>query len=157
MSEDEPAAPAARLLAVTLATHDAFTDAARAVAASGYAAEFAQRAEYQARIATHLRGHQAPEGLASDALRRMPDVRSDRTTPPMTGGSDPRALFDRCLRVMDAATLEFCRGYGPKVALILSSAMQGAYPINTTRHGARRSDRQYNSPGAVSGVPARPN
>jgi hypothetical protein len=37
---------------------------------------------------------------------------------------------------MDAATLEFCRGYGPNVALILLSAMHAAYPINTTRHGA---------------------
>lgn len=135
MSEDDSALLTMRLLAVTLATHEAFTLAARAAVAPGYAAEFAQRAEYQERIATHLRGHQAPAGLSSDALRRLPDVRPGNAPRP-TGDGDPRALFDRCLRLMDAATLEFCRGYGPNVALILSSALQAAYPISTTRHGA---------------------
>jgi len=52
-----------------------------------------------------------------------------------SGESDPRALYDKSLRVMDAATLEFCRGYGPHVALVLSDAMRVANLINTTRHG----------------------
>lgn len=135
MSEFYSAPPRERLLAVTLATHDAFTDAARVVAGRGHAAEFARRAEYLGRLATHLRGHRAPEGLASDALRHTPDVWWDRSVPPAAGDADPRVLFDKCLRLMDAATLEFCRAYGPGVALVLSGALQVAYPINTTRHG----------------------
>jgi hypothetical protein len=135
MSEFDSAPPTERLLAVTLATHDAFTEAARVVAGRGHAAEFARRAEYQGRIATHLRGHEVREGLASDALRHVPDVWSDWSTSRAAKEGDPRALFDNCLRLMDAATLEFCRGYGPNVALILSGAMRAANPINTTRHG----------------------
>src|SRR4030095_11826620 len=124
-----------RLLAATLAVHDAFREAARAVVASGYATEFAQRAEYQWRVATHLRGHQAPEGLASDALRRLPEGRSHGSAP-SAPEVESRALFDKCLRLMDAATVAFCRGYGPSVSLALSRAMQLAYPIDTTSHGA---------------------
>ena len=134
MSDCDSTPPNERLLAVTLATHDAFTEAARAVAGRGHAAEFARRAEYQDRLATHLRGHHAPKGLASDALRHTPDVWRDWSVPPAARDADPRALFDKCLRVMDAATLEFCRGYGPHVSRILSSALQVAYPISTTRH-----------------------
>ena len=133
--DEDSAPPTERLLAATLAAHDAFTEAARTVVAKGYATEFAQRAEYLGRIATHLRGQEAPEGLVSDALRRLPDVRLDRS-----GSSapdcDPRPLFEQCLRLVDAATLEFCRAYGPGVALALSGAMQLANPINTTWHGA---------------------
>ena len=135
MSDHESAPRSERLLAVTLATHDAFTEAARVVAGRGHAAEFARRAEYQERIATHLRGHHAPKGLASDALRHMPDVWRDWSVPLEARDADPRALFDKCLRLMDAATLEFCRGYGPHVSRILSSALQVAYPRSTTRHG----------------------
>lgn len=141
MQESDSAVPGERLLAVTLATHDAFTEAARVVA-GGHAAEFARRAEYQGRLATHLRGQYAPEGLASDALRHVPDVWRDRSAPPTAGDVDPRELFDKCLRVMDAATLEFCRGYGPSVALILSSALHIAYPINTTKHGNGCGERE---------------
>lgn len=157
MSEYDSAPPRERLLAVTLATHDAFTEAARAVASRGHAAEFARRAEYQGRLATHLRGHHAPAGLASDALQHVPDVWRDRSVPPAAGDADPRELFDKCLRLMDAATLEFFRGYGPTVALILSSAMHVAYPINTTRHGAGRSGRLDKLPEAFLGGHARPN
>lgn len=132
MTEDESAPTTMRLLEVTLATQEAFTCAARNVQAPGYAAEFAQRAEYHGRLATHLRGHSAPEGMASDALRRTPAVAHRKLE---SGESDPRALYDNCLRVMDAATLEFCRGYGPHVALVLSNAMRAANLINTTRHG----------------------
>ena len=132
--DDGSAPPTERLLAATLAAHDAFTDAARTVGATGYATEFAQRAEYLGRIATHLRGQEAPEGLASDALRRLPDVRPRRSTSALERNT--RALFERCLRLVDAATLEFCRGYGPGVALALSRAMQLANPIDTTWHGA---------------------
>ena len=139
MSECYSAPTRERLLAVTLATHDAFTEAARVVAGRGHAAEFARRAEYQGRIATHLRGDHAPEGLASDALRHVPDVWRDNSVQPEASEADPGALFDKCLRLMDAATLEFCRGYGPNLALILSSAIQIAYPKNTTWHGAVRS------------------
>jgi hypothetical protein len=134
MSDCDSAPPNERLLAVTLATHDAFTEAARVVAGRGHAAEFARRAEYQERLATHLRGHHAPKGLASDALRHMPDVWRDWSVPPEARDADPRALFDSCLRMMDAATLEFCRGYGPHVSLMLSSAVHVAYPRSTTRH-----------------------
>lgn len=130
MSEDDSSPANHRLLAATLAVHDAFSEAARTAVATGYATEFAQRAEYQWRVATHLRGHQAPEGLASDALRRLPEVR------PSVPDIESRALFDKCLRLMDAATVEFCRGYGPGVSLALSRAMQLAYPIDTTCHGA---------------------
>jgi hypothetical protein len=136
MPDRDSAPPNERLLAVTLASHDAFTAAARAVAGRGHAAEFARRAEYQARLATHLRGHHAPKGLASDALRHMPEVWRAWSIPPGAPDADPRALFDRCLRMMDAATLEFCRGYGPHVSLILSSAVHVAYARSTTRHGA---------------------
>jgi hypothetical protein len=132
MAEYDSAPNTTRLLEVTLATHDAFTEAARAVRAPGYAAEFAQRAEYHGRLATHLRGLSAPEGMASDAMRRMPEV-APRT--PAPGERDPRVLYDECLRVMDAATLEFCRWYGPHVALVLSNAMRVAYLVNTTRKG----------------------
>ena len=132
MTEDESAPTTRRLLEVTLATHEAFTCAARSVQAPGYAAEFAQRAEYHGRLATHLRGLNAPEGMASDAMRRVPEV-ARRTPEP--GEQDPRVLYDKCLRVMDAATLEFCRGYGPHVALVLSNAMRVAYLINTTGQG----------------------
>jgi hypothetical protein len=135
MSEEVSSPSTNRLLAATLAAHDAFSEAARTVVATGYAAEFAQRAEYQWRIATHLRGHQTPEGLATDALRRLPDVRSHGSTSSVTD-DESRALFDKCLRLMDLATVEFCRGYGPGVALVLSRAMQLAYPIDTTWHGA---------------------
>jgi len=65
----------------------------------------------------------------------MPDVWRDWSVPPEARDADPRTLFDRCLRMMDAATLEFCRGYGPHVSLILSSALHVAYPRSTTRHG----------------------
>jgi hypothetical protein len=156
MRDDDSAPPTMMLLAATLAAHDAFTEAARAVVEPGYAAEFAQRAEYLGRIAAHLRGHQAPEGLASDALRRLPDVRPERSASSPANG-DARVLFDKCLRLMDAATLEFCRGYGPNVALILSSAMQAANPVNATRHGAYRSERPHKVLGVVSRGPARPN
>jgi hypothetical protein len=71
---DHNSVPTQRLLAATLATHEAFAIAARAVSTAGFAAEFAQRAEYQERIASHLRGSHAPLGLASDKLRRVPDV-----------------------------------------------------------------------------------
>lgn len=156
MSEHDSAPSGERLLAVTLATHEAFTEAARVVAGRGHAAEFARRAEYQGRLATHLRGHHAPEGLASDALRHVPDVWRDTSVSPAVGDADPRPLFDKCLRLMDAATLEFCRGYGPAVALVLSSAMHVAYPINTTRHGARRLGRPDKFPAVPEG-PARQN
>ena len=132
MRDDYTAPRSLRLLAATLATHDAFTRAAHAVQAPGYAAEFAQRAEFQWRIATHLRGRQAPAGLASDGLCRIPDVLGRS---PAMEGADPRVLLGKCLRFMDAATLEFCRGYGPDVAHILSSAMQEAHPVSTTSHG----------------------
>jgi hypothetical protein len=150
MTEDDSAQPTMRLLAATVATHDAFAEAARVVAGRGHASEFARRAEYQGRIATHLRGHQAPEGLASDALRQIPDVWRDSSAPSAAADGDPRELFDRCLRLMDAATMEFCRGYGPNVALVLSSAMQVAYPINTTRHGKGVSGAKESAPGACS-------
>ena len=135
--DEDSSPPTDRLLAATLAAHDAFTEAARTVVATGYATEFAQRAEYLGRIATHLRGQEAPEGLASDALRRLPDVRPHRST--SAPERDTRALFEQCLRLVDAATLEFCRGYGPGVALALSRALQLANPIDTTWHGARTS------------------
>lgn len=134
MSDYDSAPPNERLLAVTLATHDAFTEAARVVAGRGHAAEFARRAEYQHRLATHLRGHHAPKGLTSDALRHVPDVWRNWSVPLEARDADPRTLFDRCLRLMDAATLEFCRGYGPHVSRILSSALQVAYPRSTTKH-----------------------
>lgn len=146
MSELDSAEPTARLLAATQATRDAFSEAAGAVVEPGYAAEFARRAEYLGRIALHLRGRQAPEGLVSDALWHRPAVRSARSAASETSGHH-RVLFDRCLRLMDAATLEFCRGYGPKVAQALSSAMQSAYPINTTRHMSDWTDRAH---GAVT-------
>ena len=155
MSEFYSAPPRDRLLAVTLATHDAFSEAARVVAGRGHAAEFARRAEYQGRLATHLRGHHAPEGLASDALRHTPDVWRDRSVPPAADDADPRELFDKCLRLMDAATIEFCRAYGPGVALVLSSALQVAYPINTTRHGIGPAGQ--GSPHSHLGGPTRPN
>ena len=139
--DDGSAPPTERLLAATLAAHDAFTDAARTVGATGYATEFAQRAEYLGRIATHLRGQEAPEGLASDALRRLPAVRQHRSTS-SAPDRDTRALFEQCLRLVDAATLEFCRGYGPGVALALSRAMQLANPIDTTWHSATTSSRR---------------
>ena len=131
MTEDESAPTTRRLLAVTLATHEAFSCAARDVQAPAYAAEFAQRAEYHGRLATHLRGLSAPAGMASDALCRTPAVAHRKLE---SGESDPRALYDKCLRVMDAATLEFCRGYGPHVAAVLSNAMRVANLSNTTRH-----------------------
>lgn len=147
MSEMDSGEPTTRLLAATQATHDAFTEAACAVVEPGYAAEFARRAEYLGRIALQLRGRQAPQGLASDALWHRPAVRSARSA-----ASEPsvhhRALFDRCLRLMDAATMEFCRGYGPEVARALSSAMQSAYPINTTRHVSDWADSAH---GAITG------
>src|SRR5688572_25263325 len=128
MTEDESGSNTMRLLEVTLATHDAFSCAARNVQAPGYAAEFAQRAEYHGRLATHLRGHSAPEGMASDAMRRTPAVAHHKLE---SGERDARALYDECLRVMDAATMEFCRGYGPHVALVLSDALRVAHLINT--------------------------
>ena len=147
MLEFDSTLPTLRLLAATLATHEAFTEAAHAVVEPGYAAEFAQRAEYQARIAIHLRGYQAAAGLESDALRRVPVVRLGRS-PSSSADRDPRALFDRCLRLMDAATLEFCRAYGPGVARVLSSALQVAYPISTTRHGvASTGQGSHSNPG----------
>ena len=136
MTEYESAPTTRRLLEVTLATHDAFTCAARTVLAPGYAAEFARRAEYHGRLATHLRGHSAPEGMASDALWRIPAIGHCKLE---SGERDPKVLYDECLRVMDAATLEFCRGYGPHVALVLSNALRDANLINTTRHGGMES------------------
>lgn len=126
---DQESEPIARLLAAVLATHGAFTEAARSAGATGFAAEFAQRAEYQERIASRMRGMQAPVGMASNALWRVPDL----------GGGEsvvhhPRQLVDKCLRVQDAATLEFCRGYCQTVALVLTDAIQAAQPIDTTRH-----------------------
>ena len=138
-----------RLLAVTLATHDAFAEAAGVVIAPGYAAEFARRAEYLGRIAIHLRGQQAPAGLASDALWHKPDVRSGRSASSSDGNH--RQLYDRCLRLMDAATMEFCREYGPNVAQALSGAMRAAYPINTTRHDAEASSWSDSAQGVVPG------
>ena len=135
MAEFASAELTTRLLAATQATHDAFTEAACAVTEPGYAAELARRAEYQGRIALLLRGQQAREGLASDALWHRPPVQSASVS-----SATDRAQFDRCLRLMDAATLEFCRVYGPNVARVLSSALQSAYPINTTRHGVGPSD-----------------
>ena len=120
----------ARLLAAVRATQDAFTRAARSVGATGFSAEFAQRAEYQERIACQMRGERAPVRLASDALWRLPDLARSATS----GASHPRTLFDNCLRVLDAATMEFCRGYSPGVALVLTNAILGAQPVNTTRH-----------------------
>jgi hypothetical protein len=150
MAEFDSAEPTMRLLAATQATHDAFTEAACAVAEPGYAAEFARRAEYQGRIALHLRGQQAREGLASDALWHRPAVRPGDSAASFANG-DHRVLFDRCLRLMDAATLEFCRVYGPNVARVLSSAMQVAYPVNTTRRGTGMSDWADTAQGAVPG------
>jgi hypothetical protein len=132
MTEDDSAPATHRLLAVTLATHDAFAQAASVVRAPGYAAEFAQRAEYHGRLATHLRGLSAPEGMASDAMRRMPDVVLQQRMPE-PGDGDPRTLFSACLRILDAATLEFCRAIAG--ALCLSNATRVAYPINTTIQG----------------------
>jgi hypothetical protein len=128
--EDQDSATRARLLAAVMAAQDAFSAAAQSAGATGLATEFAQRAEYLERIACQMRGVPVPVGLASDALWRVPDLGAG---PPSTA-DHPRILFDKCLRVLDATTLEFCRGYGPKVALVLSSAMQVAYPINTTSH-----------------------
>lgn len=126
MVDQEPA-PIARLLAAVIATHEAFRVAARAAGSTGFATEFAQRAEYQERIASHFRGMRAPVGLASDALWRAPTVGVDAAE-----ADRPRLLFDHCLRMQDAATLEFCRGYGPHVSHVLSSAMRGAFPRNTS-------------------------
>jgi hypothetical protein len=120
----------ARLLAAVKATQDAFTRAARSAGATGFSAEFAQRAEYQERIACQMRGERAPVGLASDALWRVPDLAAGAASV----ATHRRVLFDSCLRVLDAATMEFCRGYTPSVALVLTYAMQGAQPVNTTRH-----------------------
>ena len=132
--EDQESAPIARLLAAVTATREAFLVAARAAGPTGFATEFAQRAEYQERIASQMRGASAPVGLASDALWRAPVVGMDALD-----ADRPRVLFDRCLRVLDAATLEFCRAYGPTVALVLTEAIQAAQPIDTTRHNGVRS------------------
>lgn len=126
---DQDSAPIERLLAAVMATHEAFTVAAQSAGATGFASEFARRAEYQARIASHMRGMRAPVGLASDALWRVPVV-----AVAATAADHPRILFDRCLRVQDAATLEFCRGYSPTVALVLTDAIQAAQAIETTQH-----------------------
>ena len=72
-------------------------------------------------------GVRAPVGMASDALWRAPVVGVDAAE-----ADRPRALFEHCLRIQDAATLEFCRGYGPHVSQVLSSAMRGAFPVNTS-------------------------
>lgn len=74
----------------------------------------------QGRLATHLRGLNARQGMASDAMRRTPDVARPSTHE--AGDGDPRVIFSECPRVLDSATLEFSRGYGPHVALSLSSA-----------------------------------
>lgn len=126
---DQESEPIARLLAAVMATHEAFTVAARSAGATGFATEFAQRAEYQERIASQMRGTQAPIGMASNALWRVPDLGVGTSA-----AEQPRVLFDRCLRVQDAATLELCRGYSPTVALVLTAAIQAAQSIDTTRH-----------------------
>ena len=54
--EYQESAPTPRLLAAVMATHDAFTVPARAAGSTGFATEFAQRAEYQERIASYMRG-----------------------------------------------------------------------------------------------------
>lgn len=131
MQESDPAPCAARLLPVTLATYEAFSRAAGATRATGYAAELAQRAEYQWRLAIHLTGRCAPPGLASDALWRIPDVRVQGSP---ADGCDPRILLGQCLSQLDVATLEFCRAYGPEVSRILSSAVRNANPVSTTSH-----------------------
>lgn len=137
MSVNESEERITRILAAAQATHDAFTEAAGVVIAPGLGAEFVRRAEYLGRVIINLRGQQAPAGLASDALWNRPDVRSGRTT--VSGDGNHRQLYDQCLRLMDVATMEFCRGYGPNVAQALSSAMRTAHPINTTRHEAEMS------------------
>lgn len=126
---DQESEPIARLLAAVMATHEAYTVAARSAGPTGFATEFAQRAEYQERIASQIRGMQVPTGMASNALWRVPDLGVGASA-----AEQPRVLFDRCLRVQDAATLEFCRGYCQTVALVLTDAIQAAQPIDTTRH-----------------------
>lgn len=143
----------ARLLAAVMATQDAFIEAARSAGVTGFATEFAQRAEFQERIACQMRGVRAPVGLASDALWRVPDLGVGAPS----SEDHPRVLFDRCLRVLDAATLEFCRGYGPTVALVLTDAMQAAQPINTTRHSLVHSGLPHDGREWVSGDRSQPN
>lgn len=143
---DQTSAPIARLLAAVVATQEAFTVAAGAAGSTGFATEFAQRAEYQERIVSHLRGGRAPVGMASNALRRVPVMRIEALD-----ADQSRVLFDECLRMLDAATLEFCRSYGPGVAVVLTDAIQAARPIDTTRHNGIHTGAAQDEPELASG------
>jgi hypothetical protein len=108
-----------RLLAVTLASRDAFAHAACAIRTPGFAALFVERTEDQTRIAAYLN-----EQLALGVLPAIPTC----VTP--NGGSngasglasspeahDSYTLLGECIRVLDIAILEFSRAYGPAISL----------------------------------------
>lgn len=121
-----------RLLVVTLASRDAFADAARAADTPRAAAALVQRAEHQARLALQLRDLLLAGGAATQPAEPTSAV-SGRGAPrrlPSAGGGDARGVLDECMRVLDTARMEFCRAYGPSVALTLSNAMPAERVVN---------------------------
>jgi len=107
-----------RLLAVTLASRDAFAQAACAVKTPGFAALFVERSEDQARIATYLSeqlGLGVPPSVPTSATPNSSNGSSGVAASP--GVNDPYALLGECMRVLDIAVLEFSRAYGPAISL----------------------------------------
>ena len=108
-----------RLLAVTLASRDAFAQAAFAVRSPGFAAVFVERCEDQGRIATYLSeqlGLGVPPSIPTSA---MPNEGSNGASGVASAAevTDPYAVLGECMRVLDIAILEFSRAYGPAISL----------------------------------------
>jgi len=107
-----------RLLAVTLASHAAFAQAAYAVRSPGFAALFVERAEDQARIATYLMQQLAPGVPVSLPTPTTPNNDSNGAAGvAVSPGREPAGLLDECIRVLDTSIREFSRAYGPATTL----------------------------------------
>jgi hypothetical protein len=120
MNDVDPTRILERLLAVTLASRDAFDQAAQAIKSPGLAALCVLHAAEQARIATYLGEQLAETGPPAPPSRPS----ADRTTLASESPSvlpavhDSSAILCVCVSVLDTSILEFSRAYGPAPSLV---------------------------------------
>jgi hypothetical protein len=121
MNDVDPTRILERLLAVTLASRDAFAQAANAIKSPGLAALCVQHAAEQARIATYLGEQLALETRSREPTSRPSDARATPASESLSAvaaADDPRAILGVCVSALDTSILEFARANGPAPRLV---------------------------------------
>ena len=121
MNDLDPTRILERLLAVTLASRDAFAQAAQAIKSPGLAALCIQHAAEQARVASYLGEQLALEIRPSASTSRPSHDRgtwASESPSALAAADDPGAVLGVCVSALDTSILEFSRAYGPAPRLV---------------------------------------